>query len=143
MIDGNMTTRSEPICFWNYNAGREARQRNAKPWIEPILQVGTTPLVKMMDGRYTRNFHNLHHPKISDQDFAGSRAILGNRYKFVVDGQSGGEIVKELFDVRDAPAEAHNVIEEKPEIASSMEQRLRDWQQSVLTSLTGADYRKR
>ncbi len=143
MIDGNMTTRSEPICFWNYNAGREARQRNAKPWIEPILQVGTTPLVKMMDGRYTRNFHNLHHPKISDQDFAGSRAILGNRYKFVVDGQSGGEIVKELFDVRDDPAEAHNVIEEKPEIASSMEQRLRDWQQSVLTSLTGADYRKR
>ena len=45
-----------------------------------------------------------------------------------------------LFDLREDPAEESNLIESQPKIASRLEQQLRQWQQSVLRSLTGADY---
>ena len=44
-------------------------------------------------------------------------------------------------DLREDPVERNNLLEEKPEIAKQLEEGLRDWQQSVLNSLTGADYR--
>ncbi len=139
LIDGEMTERPEPICFWNYNAGAEMKS-GLKPYIGPKLQEGTTPLVKRMDGRLTRNFRNFHHPNITEADFAGPRAILGNRYKLVVDARSGKESEKELFDLSVDQAETNNRIATKPEIARKLEQQLRGWQQSVLNSLTGADY---
>ena len=141
LIDGNMSSRPHPICFWNFEAGREAKRKNAKPWIDPVLQVGTTPLVKIMDGRFTRNFRNLHHSQIAKQDYHGARSVLGNRYKLVVAGQAAGDdSVQELFDVRSDAAEKHNLIKTHPEVAAKLARQLRDWQTSVLTSLTGADY---
>ena len=59
----------------------------------------------------------------------------------MVDGQPGSESVKELFDLRNDHAEENNLIKTKREIAKNLEQQLRDWQQSVLNSLMGADYR--
>ena len=139
LIDGNMTKRPTPICFWSYEAGRESR--NGKPYIEPRLQQGTTPLVKLMGGRPTRNFRNFHHPTITEQDFAGPRAILDNPYKLVVGGQPGEQHTRELFDLRHDPAEENNLVDTEPEVAGKLEQKLRDWQKSVLNSLVGADYR--
>jgi hypothetical protein len=64
---------------------------------------------------------------------------LDNRYKLVIDGANGTG--KELFDVRSDPAEKNNLIGTHPAEARKLEQQLRAWQQSVLQSLTGADYR--
>jgi len=136
LIDGEMIQRPNPVCFWSYKGTNEKR-----PYIDPKLQEGTTPLVKQMGGLYTRNFRNLHHPKITPQDFAGARSILDNRYKLVVHDKPGGEFERQLFDVRDDPAEKVDLIETKSDVAKNLEQQLRDWQQSVLESLTGADYR--
>jgi arylsulfatase A-like enzyme len=137
LIDGTMTERPSPICFWSYRPTGDAK-RNQEPYIDPKLQEGTTPLVKMMAGRFTRNFQNFHHATISEGDFSGPRAILGNHYKLVVDGQSGTG--KELFDLRDDQTETKNLIESEPEVAKQLERQLHSWQQSVLESLTGADY---
>lgn len=142
LIDGKMTERPAPICFWSYNTGAESRNK-LKPYIDPKLQEGTTPLVKKLGSRLTRNFQNFHHPTISESDFAGPRAILGNRYKLVIDAGSGKKSGKELFDLRVDQAEKNNLIATKPEIAGKLEQQLREWQQSVLKSLTGADYASR
>ncbi len=84
LLDGEMTERSKPICFWSYDVRQETAS-NREPYIDPELQVGTTPLVKRMDGRLTRNFRNFQHPVVTEQDFAGPRAILDNRLKLVVD----------------------------------------------------------
>jgi len=140
LIDGQMTARPGPICFWNYDARQETK-KGLEPYIDARLQEGTTPLVKKMAGRLTRNFLNFHHPRVAEQDFAGPRAILDNRYKLVVDGQPGNESARELFDLGNDPAEEHNLIETRPDVAKRLERQLRDWQQSVLDSLTGADYR--
>ena len=67
--------------------------------------------------------------------------ILGNRYKLVVNGQGRDEAKRELFDLRADPAEKTNLLQTHPQVADSLQQQLVSWQQSVLKSLTGADYR--
>jgi hypothetical protein len=140
-IDGEMSGRDRPICFWDYDTGHEINA-GLEPYIEPELQRGTTPLVKKLDGRLTRDFRNLHHPTITASDFRGSRAILDHRYKLVIQDSSGeGPLSRELFDLYNDPAEKEDLIETMPQIARRLEQLLHDWQESVLRSLTGADYR--
>jgi arylsulfatase A-like enzyme len=137
LFDGTMTWRPSPICFWRFNPWREGFSR--EPYIDPELQKGTTPLVKILGGKKTRNFVNFKYTEISEQDLAGPRAILDNRYKLVVDGEkdSGAE----LFDMRKDPGETKNLIESKPDVAKKLKSKLRNWQRSVLNSLQGRDYR--
>jgi arylsulfatase A-like enzyme len=137
LLEGRMTERPSPIAFWNARA--PLVDANAKPYIDPELQKGTTPLAKLGGDGATRNFQNFVYPAIREGDFAGPRAILDNRFKLVIDGAAGS--AKELFDVRADPAEKSNVIAAHPTEAAKLEQQLRAWQQSVLQSLTGADYR--
>ena len=137
LIEGGMTSRPRPICFWDFDTSQEGKE---KPYIDPELQKGTTPLVKKMDGRLTRNFRNVHHPEIKDDDFSGPRAILDNRFKLVVHDRRGTVSKKELFDIRNDPAEEQNLVDEQPGVAGQLEEKLRDWRESVLKSLAGADY---
>ncbi|MES2694818.1 MAG: sulfatase-like hydrolase/transferase [Verrucomicrobiota bacterium] len=137
LVDGRMSSRPSPICFWDGNPKRPG----AKPYIDLELQKGTTPLAKIgPDGTATRNFSNFIHPDIQEMDFAGPRAIVDNRYKLVIDGAANTGT--ELFDLRDDPYEKKNIIAAHAAEAKKLEQQLRAWQQSVLESLTGADYRK-
>jgi len=136
LIDGTLEKRPSPICFWSFTGGSLA---TGKPYLEPELQSGTTPLVKMMGDLHTRNFRNFHYAKVDEPDLGGQRAILGNRYKLLVSGL-GDNTVQELFDVRSDPGETKDLIASQPVIAETMQSELRDWQTSVLQSLTGADY---
>ena len=69
LLDGTMAERTAPICFWD---DAIARHSGAKPYLDPELQKGTTPLVKLgPDGTATRDFKNYHHHEILPQDFAG------------------------------------------------------------------------
>ena len=137
LIEGKLSQRPQPIYFWHYtnNPGAEA-----VPYIDPDLQAGTTPLVKQMNGLFTRKFRNFRHPKITDEDYQGPLAVLDNRYKLVIHGKGDGESSRELFDMILDPAEERNLMEDLPRLAESMESRLLVWQRSVLNSLTGADY---
>ena len=137
LIDGEMKQRSSPICFWSFSSSGDAQRQ---PYIKLELQQGTTPLVKKMNGLYTRNFRNFHHKQTSERDYEGPRVILDNRYKLVVNGRGGNEAVRELFDVRSDPNETENLVESQPQVAQALGEQLRSWQQSVLESLTGADY---
>ncbi len=135
LLEGTMSTRPQPMGFWNFSKVDKA---NAKPYIDLELQKGTTPLAKLSNEGATRNFNNFHHPIIEPEDFQGPRAILDNQFKLVLDG--GKNTGKELFDIRSDPGETKNVIDSYREDAERLERLLRDWQQSVLKSLTGADY---
>ena len=92
-----------------------------------------------MAGKPTRTFRNFHHPKVRESDYAGQRTIIDNRFKLVLRGKEG-DLKRELFDLRADPAEEKNLLAEKTEVADAMYGQLRDWQYSVLQSLTGADY---
>ena len=136
LIDGQMTERPGPICFWQY---RILGERSQMPYIKADQQEGTTPLVKQMNGIYTRNFRNLHLSEISEQDYEGPRVILDNRYKLVIG--PGKDPTVELFEIRKDPAEKNDLSESRAEVVMNLERQLEVWQTSVLESLTGADYR--
>ena len=137
LIDGRMTARPAPIFFWSFNIGG-LEGRRGDPYIDPALQAGTTPLVKLMDGILTRRFQNYHYPAIDARDFGGPRVMLDDDYKLVVGGSAGAGA--ELFNLRDDRAESRNLAASDPGVLEELQASLREWQESVLKSLTGADY---
>ncbi|QXD22697.1 sulfatase-like hydrolase/transferase [Opitutia bacterium ISCC 51] len=137
LLSGEMKERPSPIMFWNFDTGPEEANSD-KPYIDPKLQEGTTPLIKMMAGKYTRTFRNYHHSEIKDTDYNGSRTLLHERYKLVIDGEKDNGV--ELFDVVRDPYETTNLAEELPAITASLQDQMKNWQDSVINSLTAADY---
>ena len=89
---------------------------------------------------YTRNFINFKHNKIVPSDYTGNRAILSSNYKLVIRGTSTDQTI-ELFDIHQDSAEEHNIAEENPDVVSNLQKTMKQWQDSVLNSLTGADYK--
>ncbi|MBM3858564.1 MAG: N-acetylgalactosamine-6-sulfatase [Verrucomicrobia bacterium] len=136
VLDGKLADRSSPLWFWQFNA-RSVSKSDAQPWIAPELQTGTTPLVKIAAGKATRDFQNYRHPVIREEDYLGARTIIVGRHKLVIHDPK-----RELFDLQADPAEKNNLLDQQPDVAAKLQKQLRDWQQSVLRSLTGADYRK-
>lgn len=139
LLDGTMNERPRPIFFWKYATNLIGSTDPApKPWIDPKLQQGTTPLVKYMGKKLTRDFRNFHIHALTDKDFTGPRVMLGNQFKLVVDGSSRGQV--ELFDIQSDSAEKDNLAIKKTELVFRMHNELRSWQESVLQSLQGKDY---
>lgn len=141
LLDGKMTARPAPIEFWAYNISRFAGTRPV-PYIDPKLQEGTTPLAKISGGKATRDFKNYRQPDLTDADYLGARAIIDGNMKLVIHDRKGDAAQTELFDLESDPGEQTNLIAEQPGTAAKLQTELRTWQQSVLRSLTGADYRK-
>lgn len=130
--------RNTSHFFWQFN--RDLFDNNAELYIPQELQEGTTPLVKMMNGKFTRTFRNTVYSDISEEDFQGQRAMLDERYKLIIEGTSPNDTGYELYDLLNDPEETNNLADELPHIVEAMQQNMRDWQESVLNSLTGADY---
>jgi len=142
LLDGQMDKRREPIAFWEYDTGR-IKGSQAKPYIDPEVQKGTTPLVKLAAGKATRDFLNYHHSGgITEADYRGPRAIIDGPFKLVIHESAQGETQHELFDLDSDPAEKTNLIIHRAETGAKLQRQLRDWQTSVLHSLLGHDYRK-
>ena len=139
VIDGTMTERPNSLWIWQFDA---AHLSETEPYIAPQLQQGTTPLAKKAGGKATRDFNNFRHTAITDADYLGPRAIIDGRYKLVIHEQKKGGPNQELFDLAEDPAEKMNLLEQQPDIAKKLQSELHKWQQSVLQSLAGADYRK-
>lgn len=143
VLDGTMTARPAPIYIWDYNTARFNGVK-AVPYIDPTLQEGTTPLAKLSGGKATRDFRNVRHPgEIIEADFLGPRAIIDGRFKLVIhDGRKSQSSRTELFDLEADPGEKTSVAAKQPERVKQLQAKLRAWQESVLKSLTGADYSK-
>ena len=65
---------------------------------------------------------------------------MDGRFKLVIHEPKGGDVQRELFDLQADHAEKSNLFEQHRSRAAALETRLHAWQQSVLRSLTGADY---
>ena len=133
--------RPKPVCFWEFNTDK-VFGKSPQPYIDPKLQEGTTPLAKKMAGKYTRDFLNFKYIRISENDFSGARTILKGNFKLMVEGQAPNKNGFELYDILNDPAEQKNLAGEHPEIVQEMQADLREWQESVLNSLSEADYKK-
>lgn len=131
--------RTQPLYFWQFEPGKVFGE-NPEPYIDPELQEGTTPLAKIMAGKFTRNFQNYKYNQVSENDYSGERSMMKDQFKLVVEGKTPNEIGVELYDIENDPGEKQNLADEYPEIVEEMLAEMRKWQESVLNSLTGADY---
>lgn len=141
VLDDTTTTRPTPLHFWEYDT-RANSQSKQEPYIDPKLQEGTTPLVKKMGGKATRDFTNYRHPVITESDYLGPRTIIEGDHKLVIHEQKNGAPKIELFDLKADPAEKTSLASEQPALVEKLQSKLRQWQDGVLKSLTGADYPK-
>jgi arylsulfatase A-like enzyme len=140
VIDGKLDARPSPLAFWDFNTRRYLSDK-PQPYIDPELQKGTTPLVKRGAGKATRDFRNFRYPAINDADYIGARSIIVGDHKLVIHERKQGEPNIELFNLKTDPAEKTNLAASQPDLARKLQTDLRQWQKSVLNSLTGADYR--
>ena len=131
--------RTEPLYFWQFEPGKVFGE-NPEPYIDPELQEGTTPLAKMMAGKFTRSFRNYKYSTISEKDYSGERTMMKGKYKLVVEGNTPNEKGLELYNIQNDSGEKNNLADEFPDLVNEMYSELRTWQESVLNSLTGADY---
>ena len=141
VFDGSLAERPNPLYFWEYDTGRLTRSK-PQPYIDPELQKGTTPLVKKMGNKATRDFSNYRQPPVTEDDYLGPRAVIDGNYKLVVHEGKAGEPRYEVFDLATDPAEKSNLSEQNPALSKKLQAELKSWQQSVLHSLSGADYAK-
>ena len=137
VIHGETMSRP-PIFFWKYDT-RQEMDLVSEPYIDSILQEGTTPLVKIMAGKYTRSFRNFRHPDIVPSNYQGEMAVIDGKYKLIAKNV-GTTIEMELYDLNNDLAEEKNMVHDHPNLQAQYEKQLRVWQKSVLQSLTGADY---
>lgn len=140
VFDGKLDTRPSPMVFWEFDTRRLMATKPA-PYIVPELQKGTTPLVKLSGNKATRDFLNFRYPAVNPDDFRGPRAIIEGDHKLVVHERKGQTNI-ELFDLKSDPAEKTNLADQQPELVRKLQADLRQWQESVLKSLTGVDYPK-
>lgn len=138
LLDRSLSQRTSPLYFWEFAS--KSKRGDAKPYIDPTLQEGTTPLVKKSGGKATRDFTNFHHTEITEPDYLGPRSIIEGSHKLVIQDLKNGKSRAELFDLDADPAEKSNLANDKPELVKTLGQKLREWQTSVLKSLTGEDY---
>ncbi|MFT7034811.1 MAG: arylsulfatase A-like enzyme [Cyclobacteriaceae bacterium] len=139
MMNGTKEARDDPMFFWLFESNKVFNSES-EPYIENSLQEGTVPLVKKMNGKYTRTFRNLKYPTASENHTGGERTIMDDQYKLVIGAKPGDATNIELFDITNDPSEQDNLVSTHPEITEKLQKQLYDWQQSVLKSLTGADY---
>ena len=139
LVESGAEKRPDPLCFWEYDTKLiTGKKEKLRPYIDPALQEGTTPLVKYLGGKLTRSFTNFHQPEVTGDDYGGSQAIIDGNHKLIV--RRGKKTVLELYHLGSDPAEEINLADEEPALAEKLRQRLREWQSSVLESLQGKDY---
>ncbi len=138
-IESGIQERPAPLYFWEFTSKRYSSIKPSS-YLDPSLQMGTTPMAKLMGGKATRNFVNYRHPDIADEDYLGPKAIIDGHFKLVV--HDGGKQPKiELFDLAVDPSEKNDLANQNPSKVQALSAKLKQWQQSVLQSLVGEDYR--
>lgn len=80
------------------------------------------PVYGLRDGNYTEMY-------FSEATWQLKRAIRTERWKFInsIEPDPHGRPMQELFDLKSDPGEQRNVIEEQPERAKELEERLSAW----------------
>jgi len=136
-------TTAVPACTSDlYPTIREILGMTGPAPVEPIDGISLLPLLDGTMRERPRPIGFWHFaPKRKDEDRlapgAGHAAWTDNRYKLYRPGSGAPE----LYDLVDDPGEQRNLASAQPDVVRTMEAQLEAWQDSVLKSLRGEDYR--
>ncbi len=136
LIDGQEMTRP-PMGFWDYRIGGISTPSNA--WMSELLaaqkagdEVGNKSRLRLDAGKITQTYPT--------DTFSGHAAWTDWPWKLHRIQSQAGKVTWELYQLAEDPQEKANLIDEQPQRAQQMKAALRQWLQSVVDSLNGADY---
>ena len=139
LLNGKMASRPKPMGFWDYPVGGISTP--SKKLMSELLEAQTSG--KQLDdtSRLRLNAGNIT-KKYPQDVFPGHAAWLDWPWKLHrIETKKG--IKLELYNLAEDPKEKNNVAAQYSERAKSMKAQLEEWQNSVIRSLNGADYRSR
>ena len=136
IINGESTSRSTPMGFWDFKA-RGISTPSAK-WMQEMLEA------QQQGKAYSDEFHlrmdageiTKHY---SGEEIPGHAAWLDWPWKLHRISENG-EARFELYNLVSDPMEEKDLSDEKSELVELMKAKLNTWQVSVIGSLNGEDY---
>ena len=113
-----------------------------EPWLDnPERYEKITLTTKLKKKKGPSYFRNHRHDKVMPQNYDTDCALIDNNFK-LLNSKQGKAIVTALYDVEKDPQEKNDLASQHPEMVERMQKQLRQWQENVENSLTGADYKK-
>ena len=134
ILNGEMSYRHKPMGFWTY---AEIRGHGMKS--DDIIREYHARL----EGKQSQeplnegllNDPGREYKGIDEYPYSGSFVWLDNEWKLHQTGNSF-----ELYNLKNDPKEENNVADKFPQRVATMKIELRKWQDSVVKSISGADY---
>lgn len=137
LLDGAMEARPRPIGFWDHPTGG-IRTPSAE-WMAELLEAQKQGTNIDDPARVRLDAGDISQQYPADR-FPGHSAWLDWPWKLHRIEDKDGEVVFELYDLNQDPAESNNVLADKPGRAEEMHRQLETWLSSVVNSLNGKDY---
>ena len=138
LIDGKMDSREQPMGFWHYPAG--GVRTPSAIWMAELLEAqkkgnmtGDSTRLRLEDSRITRQY--------LPDSLPGHAAWLDWPWKLHRIEDKQGAVRWELYQLEKDPMEQEDLMETESEMVSQMKSGLKNWQQSVVRSLNGLDYK--
>jgi arylsulfatase A-like enzyme len=135
LLASDMDRREKPLGFWHYPV--------------PGVGVNSQQVLQQMAGRQkgpsaapaaTTNIP-VETPPYSETELPGHAAWLDGNWKLHRIANRTGEVRFELYDLAHDMQEKTDLVAKEPARVESMKQQLSTWQQSVVRSLNGEDYK--
>ena len=144
LIEGQTMVRSKPMGFWaNFSAGQAVKSAELLATLEQQQKSGGAVTEALLNDAKSRQARITDQLKVFDQrGLIGNAAWIDNHYKLHRRWDSTTDRAGyELYDVEADTTELHDLADDMPERVDTMKQQLEAWQQSVIGSLKGDDYR--
>ena len=138
VLDGQQTTRTQPMGFWDYST--------AKGISTPSLSWMTSLLKSQQNGgdlepdAASLNAAMLPSPAYSTENYPGHSAWIEGNWKLHRIEGNHGKIKWELYDLQSDPTESTDVSAAHTDKVQAMKAQLLAWLESVVHSLNGDDY---
>lgn len=135
LIRGKVNHRVKPLGFWNYD---EIKGNGMKS--DQIIQNYQSVLNgKMLSDSVNEgllNPPNKTYKGLDHYPYSGQSAWIDNEWKLYQDGNTF-----ELYNLKNDLKEEHDVAKQYPERVEKMKEALLNWQNSVIRSIQGEDYK--
>lgn len=135
LLHGRMRHRAKPLGFWDY---REIKGRNMKS--DQIIQVykrvlsGELPAESLHEGLL--NPPDIAYAGLDSYPYSGEFAWIDGEWKLYQEGE-----VLELYNLSSDVKEEHDLSDRYPDRVEKMRKALMNWQESVIKSIRGEDYK--
>ena len=144
LIDGKMTRRAKPMGFWSFPARGQGMRSRQMLAAQLEAQRANAPLPPPPNDATQRKLRAEAASKIlANPGLVGHAAWIDNQYKLHrIPGKDPNVARYALYDLAADDSETNDLADSMPDRVARMKAELAQWQQSVVRSIAGEDYKQ-